>query len=131
MGFRTKLGFVLFSVLFAYGIQTYRKISKPLPVPELHLHKYWGPGKTVADDAKIYPFTIDFSEEKVKALGLRLADTSGLVKPLEGVEFQYGFNHNKLKSVIDYWRDTYLAKWSTVNQKRLNQFPQFKTKIQG
>lgn len=53
------------------------------------------------------------------------------MKPLEDVQFQYGFNTNKLKSVVGYWRDTYLAKWNTERQNYLNKFPQFKTQIQG
>lgn len=49
-------------------------------------------------------------------------------KPLEGIGFQYGFNNNYLKKVVNYWANEYdFAK----REKFLNQYPQFKTNIQG
>lgn len=47
---------------------------------------------------------------------------------MEEINFEYGFNTDTLKKVIKYWRNDY--KW-TERQVFLNQFPQFKTNIQG
>jgi len=131
MGLAGRLFFVVTSVILAYSFQAYRRATKPLPVPDLDLTRYWGPGKAVADNTKIEKFTIDFKNEDLTKLKSRLVDTSYLTPPLEDVQFQYGMNTNKLKSVVNYWRDTYLEKWYTERQVHLNKFPQFKTKIQG
>lgn len=72
----------------------------------------------------------DFFQDVAKLKGL-LADTSSLTPPLEDVAFQYGMNTNMLIPIINYWRDTYLDKWSKERQVHLNKFPQFKTVIQG
>lgn len=85
----------------------------------------------MVDDKKINKFSIKYPDQMLKLLQKRLEDTGDLVDPLEGVAFQYGFNTKKLKSVVDYWRDTYLTKWETERLVRLNQFPQYKTMIQG
>uniref|UniRef100_A0A336KI01 Epoxide hydrolase n=1 Tax=Culicoides sonorensis TaxID=179676 RepID=A0A336KI01_CULSO len=131
MGFVGRLFFVFFSVFLAYTFQTYRKNTKPLPIPDLDLNRYWGPGKAKPDNTKIEKFQIDFKKEDFDRLKTQLKDTSYLVPPLEDVQFQYGFNTNKLKSVISYWSDTYLEKWYTERQNHLNKFPQFKTQVQG
>lgn len=56
--------------------------------------------------------------------------TSEYTEPLEGVNFEYGFNSNHLKKIVSYWKDTYLPKWNE-RQQFLNQFSHFKTQIQG
>jgi len=48
--------------------------------------------------------------------------------PLENVGFRYGFNNEGLKPLLDYWKDTYDF---NAREKFLNQYPQFKTNIQG
>uniref|UniRef100_T1GZZ4 Epoxide hydrolase n=1 Tax=Megaselia scalaris TaxID=36166 RepID=T1GZZ4_MEGSC len=53
-----------------------------------------------------------------------------LAAPLEGVGFEYGINTNYLRTLVKYWRDDYLPRW-TDRQNYLNSFPQYKTKIQG
>lgn len=58
----------------------------------------------------------------------RLKRASRLTAPLEGIGFQYGFNTNFLKTVQDYWLNTY--NWRK-QEAYLNSFPQFKTKIGG
>lgn len=48
--------------------------------------------------------------------------------PLEGAGFTYGFNSRQLSSWLEYWAKSYdFAK----REKFLNQFPQFKTNVQG
>lgn len=58
----------------------------------------------------------------------RLDATRSLAPPLEGVQQQYGMNSNLLKEILDFWRTKY--NWRE-REKFLNQYPQFKTTIQG
>lgn len=48
--------------------------------------------------------------------------------PLEGSRFHYGFNSNYLKKVVSYWRNEF--DWRK-QVDILNQYPHFKTKIEG
>lgn len=48
--------------------------------------------------------------------------------PLEGSRFHYGFNSNYLKKVVSYWRNEFDWKKQV---ELLNQYPHFKTKIEG
>lgn len=47
---------------------------------------------------------------------------------MESVGFEYGFNNNYLKKVVDHWQNKYDF---AAKQNYLNQYPQFKTNIQG
>ena len=58
----------------------------------------------------------------------RLKSARDFVPPLEGVQQQYGINTKLLKTVVDFWLTKY--DWRE-REKFLNQYPQFKTKIQG
>jgi juvenile hormone epoxide hydrolase len=65
--------------------------------------------------------------EKLKS---RLNDAGPFAEPLEDVAFEYGFNSKRLDKIISFWRDSYLKNWKD-RQNFLNQFPQFKTQVQG
>lgn len=111
----------------------YRHLTVPLPVPPVEqLEQYWGPGhlKNYKEDKTIRPFKINYSAEVIDKLRTKLNDVPKLAKPLEGAAFQYGFNSNRLQEIISYWKTNYLAKWNE-REKFLNQFPHFKTQIQG
>lgn len=58
----------------------------------------------------------------------RLRNARDFVPPLEGVHHDYGINTKLLKEIIDYWLTKY--DWRE-REKFLNQYPQFKTNIQG
>jgi juvenile hormone epoxide hydrolase len=60
----------------------------------------------------------------------RLEDVDEFTEPLEDTAFEYGFNSNRLKEVIDYWKNVYLPKWEE-RQEYLNKFDQYDTQIQG
>lgn len=66
----------------------------------------------------------------ISKLKSRLEDAGPFTEPLEGVAFEYGFNSNQLVKILNFWKGSYLPKWSE-RQSFLNQFPQFKTQIQG
>lgn len=60
----------------------------------------------------------------------RLNDFPKYQTPLEGINFEYGFNTKNLKKVITYWRNEYLPKWRK-REARINSFPHYTTQIQG
>lgn len=58
----------------------------------------------------------------------RLTKVKSPVKPLENINFEYGFNSDHLTKIINYWSNNY--NW-TARQAYLNALPQFKTNIYG
>ncbi|XP_055594688.1 juvenile hormone epoxide hydrolase 1-like [Uranotaenia lowii] len=132
MGFLGPVTFGAIVLLVAFSYKQYRDMSSPLPVPELDLKQYWGPGdgKSYKEDTSIKPFKVAYSAEVIEKLRSKLSDAPNFAKPLEGVGFEYGFNSNRLQEILKYWRTDYLGKW-TDREKFFNQYPHFKTQIQG
>ncbi|KPJ20092.1 Juvenile hormone epoxide hydrolase [Papilio machaon] len=64
----------------------------------------------------------------IEDLKKRINKHRTLTPPLEGIAFQYGFNTIELEGYLKYWAEEYPFK---EREKVLNQFPQFKTNIQG
>ncbi|RZC42244.1 EHN and/or Abhydrolase 1 domain containing protein, partial [Asbolus verrucosus] len=90
---------------------------------------WWGSGDpTHQKNQTITPFKINVSNQVLEDLRYRLKNARVFVPPLEGVEQQYGINTNLLKDIVDFWLTKY--NWRE-REKFLNQFPQFKTKIEG
>lgn len=58
----------------------------------------------------------------------RLKTARDFTPPLEGINQEYGINTKLLKEIVDFWLNKY--DWRE-REKFLNQFPQFKTNIQG
>lgn len=124
----------VFRTLFLLGtfsavgvVLVLKYISIPPPPPEVKDY-WWGRGKIGQDNPKIRPLTINVSEEVLTDLKARLDKPHRFTEPLEGIGFQYGFNTDYLKKVIRFWREEY--DWR-AEEKRLNQWPHFKTQIQG
>ncbi|KAF2879071.1 hypothetical protein ILUMI_27106 [Ignelater luminosus] len=104
-------------------------LIQPPPVPKIEENRYWGPGNRPSkEDTTIKSFKISVSEEILTDLKTRLETTRTLTPPLEGIQQQYGFNTNLLQKVINYWKKDY--DWRK-RETFLNQFPQYKTRIQG
>ncbi|XP_053620263.1 juvenile hormone epoxide hydrolase-like isoform X2 [Plodia interpunctella] len=97
--------------------------------PKLDLEEWWGPnelkGKT---DSSVRPFQIKFDDALVQDLKSRLKNHRPFTPPLEGIGFEYGFNGKTLETWVKYWADQYPF---SEREKFLNQFPQYKTNIQG
>lgn len=74
------------------------------------------------------PLFISF--QTIEDLRKQLNRTLRLTPPLQGVEFQYGFNTDYLKKLVAYWRDDYLVRWRE-RETYLGQFKHFTTEIQG
>ncbi|GAB0093636.1 Epoxide hydrolase [Sergentomyia squamirostris] len=123
---------VFVGLILFLSVKIYREALGPVPKPELDVKAYWGPGDVAAykEDTTIHPFKISYSEEVIKTLKAKLEDFPDLSPPLEGVNFEYGFNTDYLKQVVKYWREDYLGKWN-LREKYFNKFPHFKTNIQG
>lgn len=64
----------------------------------------------------------------INDLRYRLINHRPFTPPLQGVGFEYGFNNKYLHSWVDYWVNDYRFK---EREDVLNQFPQYKTNIQG
>lgn len=90
---------------------------------------WWGPGSkpSAKEDESIRPFKVETSDEEIKDLHQRI-DRFRVSPPLEGSRFHYGFNSNYLKKVVSYWRNEF--DWRK-QVEILNQYPHFKTKIEG
>ncbi|KAI4471873.1 epoxide hydrolase 1-related [Holotrichia oblita] len=66
--------------------------------------------------------------EVIDDLNQRLKNARPFTPPLEGVQQQYGMNTKLLSEIVEFWKTKY--DWKE-RQTFLNQFPQFKTNIQG
>ena len=71
-----------------------------------------------------------FPGKVIKRLTDRINNAQPFTPPLEDTAFEYGFNSNRLQEILNYWKGQYLPKWSE-RETFLNQFPQFKTQVQG
>ncbi|XP_057678812.1 epoxide hydrolase 1-like isoform X2 [Corythoichthys intestinalis] len=87
----------------------------------------FGPVPDGEQDANIYPFKVTTSDEELEDLHRRI-DQTRAVPSLEDSQFNYGFNLEYLEKVKSYWRNDF--DWRQQVDK-LNQYPHFKTKIEG
>lgn len=90
---------------------------------------WWGAGAPPGgeEDISIRPFKVTTSDQELEDLHRRI-DQTRPVPSLEDSQFHYGFNSHYLQKVVSYWRNDF--DWRRQVDK-LNQFPQFKTKIEG
>lgn len=90
---------------------------------------WWGAGArpNEEEDTSIRPFKVTTSDEELEDLHRRI-DQTRPVDSLEDSQFHYGFNSHYLQKVVSYWRNDF--DWRRQVDK-LNQYPQFKTKIEG
>ena len=80
-----------------------------------------------SDVEAVRPFEIAVSDEVLNDLARRLAQTR-LPDQLDGAAWDYGTELGYLTGFIAYWRDEF--DWR-AQERRLNQFDQFKTAIDG
>ncbi|XP_039980746.1 epoxide hydrolase 1 isoform X2 [Xiphias gladius] len=90
---------------------------------------WWGTGVPPdgEEDVTIHPFKVTTSNEELEDLYSRI-DQTRPVASLEDSKFNYGFNSQYLQTVVSYWRNDF--DWRRQVDK-LNQYPHFKTKIEG
>ncbi|KAI5639175.1 alpha/beta hydrolase fold domain-containing protein [Phthorimaea operculella] len=95
----------------------------------LNPDEWWGPEENRGKvDTSIREDPIRFDDEVITDLQNRLRNHVALKPPLKGVGFSYGFNTDSIGAWLQYWADEYPFK---QREEFLNQFPQFKTNIQG
>uniref|UniRef100_T1IXJ4 Epoxide hydrolase n=1 Tax=Strigamia maritima TaxID=126957 RepID=T1IXJ4_STRMM len=121
--FHLLLAFIL-GILWKYG----HKLQPESELPPLK-DNWWAKEAKInfLVDEKVHPFKIAVSEKVLDDLKSRLQNAR-FSEPLEGADFQYGFNTNYLKQVVEYWKTKY--NWR-VHEKILNQFDGYKTQIDG
>lgn len=91
---------------------------------------YWGEDfkdPPLKEDTSIRPFKISVPDEVLIDLKERLKRTR-YVESLQGSAFEYGFNSNELRRIVDYWLNKY--NWRK-HEAELNKLQHFKTKIEG
>ncbi|XP_036332372.1 juvenile hormone epoxide hydrolase 1-like, partial [Rhagoletis pomonella] len=132
MGSIIKVLLVLLVVVLAVFVHRLHLLSSSAPLPALSDTEYWGPGSAAnyKENTDIKKFDISVKPKVIEDLKAQLSQPLVLHEPLEGIGFQYGFNSNYLKKVVEYWRNNYLPKWSE-REAFLKQFPHFETQIQG
>jgi microsomal epoxide hydrolase len=81
----------------------------------------------MGDDKQIQPFRIDIPQADLDDLRERLARTRW-PDEAPGVGWDYGIPLGYVRDLAEYWRTGY--DWR-VNERRLNEFPQFTTEIDG
>ena len=77
--------------------------------------------------AAIVPFKINVPDATLKDLKTRLAQTR-FPNEISGSRWEYGADLAYVKQLVAYWRDSF--DWR-AQERRLNQFDQFKTNIDG
>lgn len=103
---------------------TWRKGPKTIPIGD----GWWGAGqKSLTEDKTIQRFVVKTSVEEIEDLHKRI-DLTRFTDPLEDSKFNYGFNSTYLRRVVSYWRHQF--NWEK-QVKVINQYPHFKTKIEG
>ncbi|KAJ8730613.1 hypothetical protein PYW08_002026 [Mythimna loreyi] len=124
--------FVRIFVLSAYITLVLGSSVRDLIGPEYYdslTTQWWGPpGEEDKASTDIRPFKVKFTDEMITDLRYRINNRRKVTPPLEGIAFQYGFNTDNM----DYWMDFWANKYNfTEREAYLNQYPQFKTNIQG
>ncbi|GMT09297.1 hypothetical protein PFISCL1PPCAC_594 [Pristionchus fissidentatus] len=90
---------------------------------------WFGTGAKRPDDTKITPFKVAVPDAVLEDLKKRLASSRISHEVLEDANsFEYGFNVNYLKQVIDHWQNKF--DWRK-QEAILNTWPQFTTEIEG
>ncbi|CAG2173392.1 unnamed protein product [Oppiella nova] len=131
MGFIGKI--VLLGIVVAIGAVLYSQFLAPDP-PLPHIPELWfgknalKAGQAIPKDPEdINKFSVKVSDEVLNDLKRRL-ESARYVEPIPGTQFNYGFNADYLKKVVDHWRTQF--NWRT-QEKELNKFTQYTTKING
>lgn len=108
-----------------------------LPAPSLDAQQWWGDEASpkdyaayLANSSEVVGNRLVYPESTIEDLRKQLNRTLRLTPPLEGVGFEYGFNTDYLKKLVEYWRDDYLPRWRE-REVFLWQFNHFTTEIQG
>ncbi|XP_061387769.1 juvenile hormone epoxide hydrolase 1 [Musca vetustissima] len=131
---------ILVLMLAMGGGMLYKKFSDiwgDVEAPKLPLNQWWGDEEEpkdwnayLANTSEVIGNRLLYPDTTLDDLRSLLNQTLHLTEPLEDVNFEYGFNSNFLKELVEYWRDDYLPRWRE-REVFLWQFNHFTTDIQG
>uniref|UniRef100_A0A1L8EG16 Epoxide hydrolase n=1 Tax=Haematobia irritans TaxID=7368 RepID=A0A1L8EG16_HAEIR len=131
---------ILILFLAIGGGMVYKEIALMLSdveAPQLPLNQWWGDEEEpkdwdayLANSSEVIGNRLMYPDTTLDDLRSQLNRTLRLTEPLEDVAFEYGFNTNFLKELVEYWRDDYLPRWRE-REVFLWQFNHFTTEIQG
>ena len=79
------------------------------------------------DPVAINKFAVNVSNDILQDLQRRL-ESARFVEPISGTQFNYGFNSDYLRKVVDYWKTGF--DWRK-QELVLNKFNHYKTQING
>ncbi|PNF15772.1 Juvenile hormone epoxide hydrolase 1 [Cryptotermes secundus] len=114
----------LTALVIGYIFYTLNQVPQ---LPELE-NTWWGAGQPRKLDESIRNFKINISDDILHDLQIRLDLHSHITPPMENVNFEYGFNTDYLKKVVEFWKTKY--NWRE-REVFLNKFPHFKTYVDG
>ncbi|XP_073960826.1 juvenile hormone epoxide hydrolase-like isoform X2 [Choristoneura fumiferana] len=100
-------------------------------MPEVDLDKWWGPNETKeTQDTSVRPFRILFTDAMQEQLVKKFEYHRRLTKPksFEDTAWTYGVHSQALAQFFAHWQFKYSYR---ERQKYLNQFPHYKTNVQG
>ncbi|KAI4471872.1 epoxide hydrolase 1-related [Holotrichia oblita] len=128
MGFIRKIIFVIVTIsIVLIGIKIHDLLFQEPPLPVLE-NVWWGPGAESKVDTSIRPFKINVPQKVLDDLEQRLKKARQFTPPLETIQQQYGINTELLSEITEFWTTRY--DWRQ-RERWLNEYPQFKTNIQG
>ncbi|XP_037083167.1 juvenile hormone epoxide hydrolase 1-like [Pollicipes pollicipes] len=111
------------------AVYLYPYLTAEPPLPELADTWWLRSPRPDVEDTVVRPFSITSPPGLMDDIRARLTKAeSRLTPPLEGAAFNYGFNSDYLREVMEHWRTKY--DWNRRLQ-HLNQFSQFKTNVNG
>ncbi|CAH2268698.1 jg20776 [Pararge aegeria aegeria] len=125
---------MIWGLVLVVGATAWVANAQSSGLPQLDQNEWWGSQVLLKDSATlqsrktIKPFHVTFSQEMIDYLKRRISNHRSYVPPLEGTAFEYGFNPDQIGTWADYWVNEYNF---TTGESVLNQFPQYKTNVQG
>lgn len=112
-----------------FGVIFFSKTSHKPELPKLNYNRWWGDGEDSGiNDDTIRNFKINFSDSIINDLKHRIKNRRPITQTLENAYSNYGINSYHLEKILKYWSEGYNYK---ERIKNWNNFPHFKTKIQG
>ncbi|XP_035454781.2 juvenile hormone epoxide hydrolase-like [Spodoptera frugiperda] len=126
----TFVSLVAFAVLCAIAYNVYADVVYVPEMPTFDLNKSWGPNTTQPEDTSIRPYRIVFSDSmnlEIRWL-FEMYRRREMQESFNDTAWTYGVHSDAFDKLFDYWIFRYDF---AQREKFLNQFEQYRTKIQG
>ena len=123
-----KLGVLLAVLAVIVSLYWAGLLTTDSSLPPLPADGWWGRGpKQTTEDTAVREFKVQVPDATLNDLKQRLSNAR-MGEDLENTSFEYGFQVNYMKEVLDHWKTKY--DWRK-QEAIINSFPQYKTKIEG